>query len=145
MMRSLYSGVAGLKTHQTKMDVIGNNIANVNTTRNDSGTTYRRQTVVMEAQTSREFASALNQALGLTGTGVKVTHIVEDMSDLRMVYEPTHPDADENGYVHYPNVNSVTEMTNLIDASRAYEANATAFNASKFPAGANNSIFFIST
>lgn len=85
----------------------------------------------MEAQTSREFASALNQALGLTGTGVKVTHIVEDMSDLRMVYEPTHPDADENGYVHYPNVNSVTEMTNLIDASRAYEANAAAFNAAK--------------
>ena len=103
----------------------------MNTTRADDGSTYRRQTVVMEAQTSREFASALNQALGLTGTGVKVTHIVEDMSDLTMVYEPTHPDADENGYVHYPNVNSVTEMTNLIDASRAYEANASAFNAAK--------------
>ena len=121
----------GMTAQRVRMDVISQNLANVNTTRNDSGTTYRRQTVVMEAQTSREFASALNQALGLTGTGVKVTHIVEDMSDLRMVYEPTHPDADENGYVHYPNVNSVTEMTNLIDASRAYEANASAFNAAK--------------
>ncbi|MBQ2238890.1 MAG: flagellar basal body rod protein FlgC [Lachnospiraceae bacterium] len=121
----------GMTAQRVRMDVISQNLANVNTTRNDSGTTYRRQTVVMEAQTSREFASALNQALGLTGTGVKVTHIVEDMSDLRMVYEPTHPDADENGYVHYPNVNSVTEMTNLIDASRAYEANAAAFNAAK--------------
>ena len=121
----------GMTAQTVRMDVISQNLANVNTTRNDSGTTYRRQTVVMEAQTSREFASALNQALGLTGTGVKVTHIVEDMSDLRMVYEPTHPDADENGYVHYPNVNSVTEMTNLIDASRAYEANAAAFNAAK--------------
>lgn len=121
----------GMTAQRVRMDVISQNLANVNTTRNDSGTTYRRQTVVMEAQTSREFASALNQALGLTGTGVKVTHVVEDMSDLRMVYEPTHPDADENGYVHYPNVNSVTEMTNLIDASRAYEANAAAFNAAK--------------
>ena len=121
----------GMTAQRVRMDVISQNLANVNTTRNDSGTTYRRQTVVMGAQTSREFASALNQALGLTGTGVKVTHIVEDMSDLRMVYEPTHPDADENGYVHYPNVNSVTEMTNLIDASRAYEANAAAFNAAK--------------
>ena len=121
----------GMPAQRVRMDDISQNLANVNTTRNDSGTTYRRQTVVMEAQTSREFASALNQALGLTGTGVKVTHIVEDMSDLRMVYEPTHPDADENGYVHYPNVNSVTEMTNLIDASRAYEANAAAFNAAK--------------
>ena len=124
----------GMTAQRVRMDVISQNLANVNTTRNDSGTTYRRQTVVMEAQTSREFASALNQALGLTGTGVKVTHIVEDMSDLRMVYEPTHPDADENGYVHYPNVNSVTEMTNLIDASRAYEANAAAFNAAKIMA-----------
>lgn len=121
----------GMTAQRIRMDVISQNLANVNTTRADNGSTYRRQTVVMEAQTSREFASVLNQALGLVGTGVKVTNIVEDMSDLRMVYEPTHPDADENGYVLYPNVNSVTEMTNLIDASRAYEANASAFNAAK--------------
>ena len=63
--------------------------------------------------------------------GVRVSRVVEDPSDLKMVYDPTHPDADENGYVSYPNVDTVTEMTNLIDASRAYEANATAFNAAK--------------
>ena len=60
-----------------------------------------------------------------------MTQVVEDPSDLKMVYDPTHPDADENGYVMYPNVDTVTEMTNLIDSSRAYEANATAFNAAK--------------
>lgn len=60
-----------------------------------------------------------------------MSRVVEDPSDLKMVYDPTHPDADENGYVSYPNVDTVTEMTNLIDASRAYEANATAFNAAK--------------
>ena len=63
--------------------------------------------------------------------GVKVTQIVEDPSDFRMVYEPDNPDADENGYVSYPNVDTVTEMTNLIDSSRAYEASVTSFNAAK--------------
>ena len=67
-----------------------------------------------------------------TGNGVKVVSVKEDTeSDFVMKYDPSHPDADENGYVSYPNVNIVTEMTNLIDASRSYEANATAFDASK--------------
>ena len=66
------------------------------------------------------------------GNGVKVTSVKEDTeTDFVMEYDPSHPDADENGYVSYPNVNTVTEMTNLIDATRAYEANTTAFNASK--------------
>ena len=63
--------------------------------------------------------------------GVKVTKIVEDPSDLRLVYEPDNPDANADGYVEYPNVDTVTEMTNLIDSSRSYEASATAFNAAK--------------
>lgn len=67
-----------------------------------------------------------------TANGVKVSRVYEDtQTEMNMVYDPSHPDADENGYVTYPNVNIVTEMTNLIDASRAYEANATAFSASK--------------
>ena len=66
------------------------------------------------------------------GSGVKITSIVEDhVSSMRTVYDPSHPDADEDGYVTYPNVNTVTEMTNLIDATRSYEANVTAFNATK--------------
>ncbi len=67
-----------------------------------------------------------------SGDGVKVDGVFEDtQTDMTMVYDPSHPDADENGYVMYPNVNIITEMTNMIDASRAYEANSTAFNATK--------------
>ena len=67
-----------------------------------------------------------------TGSGVKVSQIFEDTTtEMNMVYDPSHPDADENGYVTYPNVNIITEMTDLIDASRSYEANSTAFNSSK--------------
>ena len=79
------------------------------------------------------FADALRVASGgVVGDGVKVTSIYEDTTqDMNMVYDPSHPDADENGYVTYPNVNVVQEMTDLIDASRSYEANISAFNASK--------------
>jgi flagellar basal-body rod protein FlgC len=73
--------------------------------------------------------------------GVKITAIVEDNSEGIMAYDPTNPDADENGYVTYPNVNTVTEMTNLIDASRSYEANATAFNAAKSMAAKGLELF----
>ena len=65
------------------------------------------------------------------GNGVKAVGVYEDQSDLIMVYDPSHPDANDDGYVLYPNVNIVTEMTNMIDAERAYQANATAFTASK--------------
>ena len=68
---------------------------------------------------------------GVIGNGVKVSKIVEDKKAMRSVYDPTHPDADDNGYVTYPNVNVVQEMTDLIDATRSYEANVTAFNATK--------------
>ena len=69
---------------------------------------------------------------GTAGNGVKVTRTVEDdQTEMRKVYDPSHPDADEDGYVSYPNVNTVQEMTDLIDATRSYEANVTAFNATK--------------
>ena len=114
------------------MDVISENIANVNTTRDENGEVYRRKTVVFNEKTSLNFGDTLYNSLNVyKPDGVRVTQVVEDPSDLKMVYDPTHPDADENGYVMYPNVDTVTEMTNLIDSSRAYEANATAFNAAK--------------
>ena len=78
---------------------------------------------------------------GVVGSGVKVTSVYEDTStDMERVYDPSHPDADENGYVTYPNVNVVQEMTDLIDASRSYEANISAFNASKSMASKGLSI-----
>lgn len=123
---------SGMTAQRTRMDVISQNIANVNTTRDENGNVYKRQTVVFQENSNASFDSILsNNMETYQPHGVKVRAIVEDNSEGAMKYDPSHPDADENGYVQLPNVNTVTEMTNLIDASRSYEANATAFNASK--------------
>lgn len=117
-----------------RMDIISENIANANTTRTADGTPYVRKVVTFQEKgTQTPFSRILNERLDhFSGRGVKVTSVQEDTwTQMNIVYDPSHPDADENGYVTYPNVNTVTEMTNLIDASRSYEANATAFNASK--------------
>ncbi len=125
---------SGLTAQRYRMDIISQNLANANTTRTQDGSVYRRKVVVFEEKNGQTpFSRVLNTATDkYSGTGVKVSSIQEDTwNDMVQVYDPSHPDADENGYVMYPNVNVITEMTNLIDASRAYEANATAFNASK--------------
>ncbi|MBQ1689284.1 MAG: flagellar basal body rod protein FlgC [Lachnospiraceae bacterium] len=122
----------GMTAQRLRTDIISQNIANVNTTRDENGDVYRRRTVVFEEKPSNSFSDYLSVASGSIGNGVKVSQIVEDTeTPMTMVYDPSHPDADEDGYVTYPNVNTVTEMTNLIDASRAYEANVTAFGATK--------------
>lgn len=121
----------GMTAQQTRTDIISQNIANVNTTRDANGNPYRRKTVVFEEKSFPTFDESLSFATGHTGKGVKITHIVEDNSEGKMVYDPSHPDANEDGYVTYPNVNTVTEMTNLIDATRAYEANVTVLNSTK--------------
>ncbi len=123
---------SGMTAQRTRMDIISQNIANVNTTRNENGQVYKRQTVVFRENSSATFDSVLNNKLETyQAHGVKIAAIVEDSSDGILTYDPDHPDADENGYVERPNVNTVTEMTNLIDASRSYEANATVFNGAK--------------
>lgn len=125
---------SGMTAQRYRLDVISENIANINTTRTSDGTPYRRKVVTFEQAPGRNsFKSVLNRCYqGFDGKGVRIMRVGEDhLSEMVMAYDPSHPDADENGYVTYPNVNVVTEMTNLIDASRAYEANATAFNASK--------------
>lgn len=125
---------SGLTAQRYRMDIISQNIANANTTRTADGTPYRRKVVTFAEKSSHTpFSRVLNLSRDkYSGDGVKVDRVYEDMeTDLTMVYDPSHPDADENGYVMYPNVNIITEMTNMIDASRAYEANSTAFNASK--------------
>ncbi|MBP3569498.1 MAG: flagellar basal body rod protein FlgC [Lachnospiraceae bacterium] len=140
LMTSLNISASGMSAQRTRMDIIAQNVANVNTTRDENGNPYRRQTVVFEERSinNRNFESYLTaQKTGLTynpqiGSGVKISSIAEDhVTSMKKVYEPGNPDADEDGYVTYPNVNTVTEMTNLIDASRSYEANVTAFNATK--------------
>lgn len=124
---------SGMTAQRFRMDTIAQNIANVNTTRTEDGTPYRRKVVTFqEKRAGQNFASVLAGTTKFRGNGVKVVSVSEDYeTDLVMAYDPSHPDADENGYVHYPNVNTVTEMTNLIDSSRAYEANTTAFQAVK--------------
>ena len=125
---------SGLTAQQYRMDVIAENIANANTTRPQDGTPKVRKMVTLEQKgrgaTLRDTLSKAREEY--VGGGVKVTNVIEDTeTEMVKAYDPSHPDADENGYVWYPNVNIVTEMTDLIDASRSFEANATAFNASK--------------
>ena len=125
---------SGLTAQRYRMDVIAENVANANTTRTEDGSPYKRKVVTFEEKNGRydTFDTIFGRATArYQGHGVKVSGTYEDKSEGNLVYDPAHPDADENGYVMYPNVNIITEMTNLIDASRSYEANATAFDASK--------------
>jgi flagellar basal-body rod protein FlgC len=124
---------SGMTAERFRIDTIAENIANVNTTRTEDGTPYRRKIVTFEEKELTPFSSYYESARArAVGNGVKVSKVSEDTeTDFVMKYEPANPDADDNGYVYYPNVNTVTEMTNLIDATRAYEANTTAFDASK--------------
>ncbi len=132
----------GMTAQRTRMDIIAQNIANVNTTRDENGEVYKRQTVVFQQNSNVTFDTVLSNKLeSFQAKGVKIAAIVEDTTEGAMVYDPTHPDADENGYVTYPNVNTVTEMTNLIDASRSYEASATAFEAAKSMAAKGLELF----
>lgn len=122
----------GMTAQQLRMDTISENIANVNTTRTADGTPYKRKTVLFEEKSYPTFDEALSMANRHNiGKGVKASRILEDNSPGNMVYDPGHPDADEDGYVVYPNVNTVTEMTNMIDSTRAYEANVTVLNSTK--------------
>ena len=132
---------SGLTAQQLRLDVVAENITNATTTRTEGGEgAYRRKMVVFEAQSGRDdFRSAMARAAGgavangadPNAGGVKVTQIVDDPSPLKLVYDPTHPDANEEGYVELPNVDTVKEMTDAMAATQAYAANVTAFNALK--------------
>ncbi|MGI6548916.1 MAG: flagellar basal body rod protein FlgC [Syntrophomonadales bacterium] len=134
-MGLLNSGIdicaSGLTAQRLRMDVIANNLANSTTTRTQNGGPYRRQIVIFEARSnSRSFKHLLEREIA-GAYGVRVKEIATDNSPLRQVYEPSHPDANPDGYVSYPNVNVVAEMTDMISASRSYEANITALNSIK--------------
>ncbi|HWR60332.1 MAG TPA: flagellar basal body rod protein FlgC [Clostridia bacterium] len=132
-LNSINISASGLTAEKLRMDVISRNIANVNTTRTADGTPYRRQVVVFqEAEKNMSFSDYLSDASrSMLGAGVKVVGISEDKTSFKSVYDPGHPDADEQGYVKMPNVEVMTEMVNMISASRAYEANITAINSAK--------------
>jgi flagellar basal-body rod protein FlgC len=128
---------SGMAAARLRMDVTAENLANAETTRGANGQPYQRKEVVLqESSGTSGFASALAGAQGAgvqgqVGGGVEVTGIVGDPSAPRKVYDPGHPDADAQGYVTLPNVNPVTEMVDLITASRGYEANVQAMSAAK--------------
>ncbi|QCR31793.1 flagellar basal body rod protein FlgC [Lysinibacillus sp. SGAir0095] len=135
---SMNTTASALTAQRLRMDVISSNIANVDTTRakqvNGEWEPYRRKSVTL-TEDNGQFSSFLNQALGKkenSGNGVKVTKVSDDtQTPFKLVYNPTHPDANEDGYVEMPNVDLLTEMVDLVSATRSYEANVTVFNASK--------------
>jgi flagellar basal-body rod protein FlgC len=138
---SLDISASALSAERLRMDVTAENIANAQSTRTANGGPYRRKEVVLEsAGGGSSFAGALAAARGGesgsasgsgSGGGVRVAAIVEDQTPNRLVYDPSHPDANAQGYVSMPNVNPVTEMVDLISASRSYEANVTAMQTTK--------------
>jgi flagellar basal-body rod protein FlgC len=132
---SIDISASALAAERLRMDVTGENLANAQSTGSARGGPYRRKEVVLES-TGGGFAGALAAAraggpAGAQDGGVRVAAIVEDQTPGRLVYDPGHPDADARGYVRLPNVNPVTEMVDLISASRAYEANVTAMQTAK--------------
>jgi len=131
-LRSFNISGSGLTAQKMRMDVIAQNIANAEVTKTEDGSPYRRKMVVLSSiKQNYSFKDALNKASNLNGGGVQVNSIVEDQSELLPVYNPNHPDANAEGYVMLPNVNTGQEMIDMLSASRAYEANVTAFNATK--------------
>jgi flagellar basal-body rod protein FlgC len=157
-LSGIFSGLgisaSGMRAQRIRQNAISANLANAETTRTEDGGPYKRQFVVFTADSDRRDVRLLNKNIALEGTttnqnhlpippenfprderffgsGVNVSEIREDSRPPRMVYDPAHPDADEKGYVAMPNINIIEEMTDMIAATRAYEANVTAFNATK--------------
>lgn len=124
---------SALTASRLRMDVIAENIANADTTRTEGGGPYRRKTVTYQSVDQSSFSRILSSRLQRRQqtAGVIVTSIEEDQSEFTSVYDPEHPDADENGYVLMPNVDSVKETVDMMSATRAYEANLTVFEAVK--------------
>ena len=138
-LSSMNIAASGLTAQQLRLDIVAENVTNSTTTRVENGEgAYRRKMVVFEARTRRDgFRKAMAQAeLGMVSSdkapgGGRGTQIVEDPSPMHLVYDPTHPDANEDGYVEMPNVDMVKEMTDAMAATQAYSANVTMLNTMK--------------
>lgn len=153
LFTSIDISASGLRAQRQRMDVTASNIANINTTQTEEGGPYRRQRVVLGASqgkgTFRSIVERRKSKLivsdkrhlrsrglgervgGNMGGGVEVARVIEDPAPPKRVYDPSHPDADEEGYVAVPNINIIAEMVEMIAAMRAYEANVTVMNAAK--------------
>ncbi len=130
MFDTLAISASGLKAERLRMDTIASNVANANTTRTEEGGPYRRKVAVFQEKLQNEM-QRIGFAGGNQGAGVEAIGIAEDQSPFKKIYDPGHPDADEDGYVELPNVNLLNEMVDMMAATRAYEANITVINSSK--------------
>jgi flagellar basal-body rod protein FlgC len=123
---------SALSAERTRMNLISSNLANANTTRTPEGGPYKRKDAVFAATpVESRFSRALDGAAGKEARQVEIQKLVEDQSQPRMQYDPSHPDANAQGYVAMPNVNVIEEMADMISSSRTYEANVAAVQAAK--------------
>ncbi|MGA9177085.1 MAG: flagellar basal body rod protein FlgC [Desulfobacterales bacterium] len=127
-LKSLETSASGLYAQRKRMDIIASNLANIETTRTEKGGPYRRKMVVMGTkEIDQDFDKMFNSSV----KGVQIEDVVEDQAPFKKVYNPSHPDADSNGYLYKPNVDLIVETTNMLMARRAFEANIAAIKATR--------------
>jgi len=133
LFSSMHISASGMSAQRSRMDVVAENIANAESTRTQEGGPYRRRQVVFQSTSGeKRFSEVFSSSFGSNGPqSVKVSEVIKDSRPFQEVHDPSHPDADANGMVKLPNVNAVEEMVNLNSASRSFEANVTAMEASK--------------
>jgi len=127
-LKSLETSASGLYAQRKRMDIIASNLANIETTRTEKGGPYRRKMVVMKTkEIDQDFDTMFNSSV----KGVQIEDIVEDQTPFKKIYNPSHPDADGDGYLQKPNVDLIVETTNMMMARRAFEANIAAIKATR--------------
>ena len=127
-LKSLETSASGLYAQRKRMDIIASNLANIETTHTEKGGPYRRKMVVMG---TKEIDQDFDKMFNASVKGVQIEDVVEDQTPFKKVYNPSHPDADSNGYLYKPNVDLIVETTNMMMARRAFEANIAAIKATR--------------
>ena len=122
----------GISAQRARINILSGNLANINTTRTEGGGPYKRRDAIFSSEAlDNNFNDMLDQRINDNVQGIRIDDVYVDEKEPKLVYNPTHPDADEKGFVRFPNINLMEELVNIMSASRAYEANVTALNASK--------------
>jgi len=132
LLKCMDIAASGMSAQRTRLNVISMNLANANTTKTDDGTPYRRKTSIFRTvPVKKSFEDELKGSLDKHIYGVEVSKITQVPGDLKKIFDPSHPDANESGYLYLPNVNLVEEMVQMLNANRSYEANAAAIKTAK--------------
>jgi len=131
IFKALDISASALQAQKTRMNTISSNLANIQTTRTPAGGPYRKKSVVFESTPVNGFEEHLSRAKNEHAQGVRVAEIQSDQSPFKKIYDPAHPDADENGFVQLPNVNLMAEIADMMSATRSYEANVTVIKSVK--------------